>query len=195
MSHRGSTRAAACCPEDERVRRGPGPRCTVGRIPADGQARGMMGRRLMHRRSLLQGIAVAGAALSAPAFAQGTPRTLRFIPQIDLAFLDPHWTTANVTRNHGYMVFDTLYGLDQQDVAHPQMAEGHTVEDDGKRWTIRLREGLLFHDGTPVLTRDCVASIRRWGARDAFGGALMRATDEISALDDRTIAFRLKKPF
>jgi len=149
----------------------------------------------MDRRSLLKGLAASGAVLSAPAFAQGRARTLRFIPQIDLAFLDPHWTTANVTRNHGYMVFDTLYGLDENDVAHPQMAEGHTVEDDGRRWTIRLREGLLFHDGTPVLARDCVASLRRWGARDSFGGALMRATDEISAPDDRTIVFRLKKPF
>ena len=148
----------------------------------------------MHRRSLFKG-AAAGAVLSVPALAQGTARTLRFIPQIDLAFLDPHWTTANVTRNHGYMVFDTLYGLDENDVAHPQMAEGHRVEEDGRRWTIRLREGLLFHDGTPVLARDCVASLRRWGARDAFGGALMRATDEISAPDDRTIVFRLKKPF
>lgn len=149
----------------------------------------------MRRRSLLQGMALSTAALAAPALAQGQARTLRFIPQIDLAFLDPHWTTANVTRNHGFMVFDTLYGLDANDVAHPQMAEGHVVEDDGKRWTIRLREGLLFHDGTPVLARDCVASIRRWGARDSFGGALMRATDEIAAPADRTIVFRLKKPF
>src|SRR4051794_10834789 len=85
----------------------------------------------MHRRSLLKGVAATSATLSTPAFAQSASRSLRFIPQIDLAFLDPHWTTANVTRNHGYMVFDTLYGLDQNDVAHPQMAEGHTVEDDG----------------------------------------------------------------
>jgi peptide/nickel transport system substrate-binding protein len=151
----------------------------------------------MHRRSLLKGIAATGAAagVSAPRLAQAQSRTLRFIPQIDLAFLDPHWTTANVTRNHGFMVFDTLYGHDENFAAHPQMAEGHTVEDDGKRWSIRLREGLMFHDGTPVLARDCVASIRRWGARDAFGGALLRVTDELSAPDDRTIVFRLKKTF
>ncbi|PWC26536.1 ABC transporter substrate-binding protein [Teichococcus aestuarii] len=149
----------------------------------------------MRRRSLLQGMAISTAALAAPALAQGQSRTLRFIPQIDLAFLDPHWTTANVTRNHGFMVFDTLYGLDPNDVPYPQMAEGHVVEDDGRRWTIRLREGLLFHDGTPVLARDCVASIRRWGARDAFGGALMRVSEEIAAPDDRTIVFRLRKPF
>ncbi|MBP0445369.1 ABC transporter substrate-binding protein [Roseomonas sp. SSH11] len=149
----------------------------------------------MDRRSLLKGTATFGAALAAPGIALGQARTLRFVPQIDLAFLDPHWTTANVTRNHGFMVFDTLYGVDENFAAHPQMAEGHKVEDDGKRWTIRLREGLRFHDGEPVLARDCVASIRRWAARDAFGGALMRATDELSAPDDRTIVFRLKKPF
>ncbi len=101
----------------------------------------------MRRRSLLQGMALSGAALAAPALAQAQGRTLRFIPQIDLAFLDPHWTTANVTRNHGFMVFDTLYGLDENDVAHPQMAEGHVVEEDGRRWTIRLRAPSPRYDG------------------------------------------------
>ena len=75
------------------------------------------------------------------------------------------------------------------------MLEGHTIEDDGKLWKLTLRSGLLWHDGTPVLARDCTASIRRWAARDAYGGALMAATDELSAPGDRTIRFRLKKPF
>jgi len=139
----------------------------------------------------------AGAALlAAPrlASAQG-PNVLRFIPQIDLSFLDPHFTTAYVVRNHGHMVFDTLYGLDAQFRPHPQMAAGHTVGNDGRLWTITLRDGLLWHDGEKVTARDCVASIRRWARRDALGGALMEATDELSARDDRTIVFRLKKPF
>src|SRR5450631_542720 len=93
------------------------------------------------------------------------------------------------------MIFDTLYGLDQSFVAHPQMAEGHTVENDGTLWTIRLRDGLRFHDGTSVLARDAVASIRRFAARDGFGQALMTATSELSAPDDRTVRFRLTKPF
>jgi peptide/nickel transport system substrate-binding protein len=121
--------------------------------------------------------------------------TLKFIPQIDLAFLDPHWTTAYVTRGHAYMVFDTLYGQDGTYTPKPQMLEGQTVENDDKLWKLTLRSGLLWHDGTPVLARDCVASIRRWAKRDAFGGTLMAATDELSAPDDKTIQFRLNKPF
>jgi peptide/nickel transport system substrate-binding protein len=121
--------------------------------------------------------------------------TLKFIPQIDLAFLDPHWTTAYITRGHGYMVFDTLYGQDATYTPQPQMVEGHVVENDGKLWKLTLRDGLLWHDGTPVLARDCVASIKRWAKRDALGGTLMAATDELSAPDDKTIQFRLNKPF
>jgi peptide/nickel transport system substrate-binding protein len=121
--------------------------------------------------------------------------TLKFIPQIDLSFLDPHWTTAYVTRNHGYLVFDTLYGQDGNFKVSPQMVEGHVVENDGKTWKLTLRQGLLWHDGEKVLARDCVASIKRWAKRDAFGDTLMATTDELSAPDDRTIQFRLKRPF
>ena len=120
---------------------------------------------------------------------------MRFIPQADLAVLDPVWTTAYVTRNHGMMVFDTLFGQDSTFQPQPQMVEGTQTSSDGKQWTLTLRSGLLFHDRTPVLARDCVASIQRWGKRDAFGQALMAATDELSAPDDKTILFRLKRPF
>ena len=151
----------------------------------------------MNRRHFLStAAALAAAPLASPALAQAQGgRTLRFIPQADLSVLDPHWTTAYVTRNHGYLVFDTLYGHDGSHRYSPQMLAGHTVENDGKLWTLTLREGQRWHDGTPVLGRDCVASIRRWARRDAFGAALMAATDELSAPDDRSIRFRLKKPF
>ncbi|RKK03472.1 ABC transporter substrate-binding protein [Pseudoroseomonas wenyumeiae] len=150
----------------------------------------------MQRRSFIAGAALATAALSAPRLASAQKASvLRFMPQADLALLDPVQTTGLVTRNHGMMVFDTLYGVDEHAAPHPQMAEGHVVEQDGRLWTIRLREGLRFHDGTPVLARDCVASIRRWGSRDAFGMALLAATDELWAPDDRIIRFRLKRPF
>ena len=149
----------------------------------------------MRRRSLL----AASAAVAAPRIgaAQGQPgrRILRFVPQADLALLDPIHSVAFVSRNHSLMVFDTLYGWDADLRARPQMAEGHTVENDGKTVTIRLREGLRFHDGEPVRGRDAVASIRRWATRDAFGQALWAATDELDAPDDRSIRFRLKKPF
>ncbi|EFH12782.1 ABC transporter substrate-binding protein [Pseudoroseomonas cervicalis] len=152
----------------------------------------------MLRRSFLQSLG-AGAAVGA-AMAPSLPRaqsatTLRFIPQLDLAYLDPVFSTAYVTRNHGYLVFDTLYGVDTDFNVHPQMVAGHVVEQDGLLWTLTLRDGLVWHDGERVLARDCVASIRRYAKRDPFGEALMAATEELSAPDDRSIRFRLKKPF
>ncbi|HET6238364.1 MAG TPA: ABC transporter substrate-binding protein [Acetobacteraceae bacterium] len=152
----------------------------------------------LKRRDVLRGAAgtLAAAPLAAPRLARAASQsTLTFVPQADLAILDPIWTTATVTRNHGFLVFDTLFGQDETFKPSPQMAAGATAEADGKTWTIKLRRGLLFHDKTPVLGRDCVASLQRWGKRDAFGQALMAATDEISAPDDTSIRFRLKKPF
>ncbi len=156
----------------------------------------------MRRRQLLAASLAGGAALAAPALvraqgARGDARadTLRFIPQSDLTVTDPVWTTADVTRNFGFMVHDTLYGLDAQYAAHPQMVEGHTVSADGLQWDLTLREGLRFHDNTPVLARDAVASIRRWARRDGFGTALMSSTAELSAPTDRAVRFRLRAPF
>ncbi len=146
------------------------------------------------RRPLL--LAALAAPLAAPALAQpAAARTLRFVPQSDVTVLDPLWSTAFVSRNHAYLVYDTLYGTDAEFRPQPQMAEGHAVEDNGLTWTITLRPGLRFHDGEPVRAADGVASIRRWGARDAFGQALMAATEELSALDDRRLRFRLRRPF
>ncbi len=147
---------------------------------------------MLTRRSLL---AASTATLAAPRLARAAGSSvLKFIPQSDLTVLDPIWTTAYVTRNHGLMVFDTLYGTDASYGAQPQMVEGHTVGNDGKEWRMTLRPGLKFHDGTPVLARDCVASIVRWGKRDTAGQTVLAYTDDLSAADDRTIVFRLKKP-
>lgn len=137
-----------------------------------------------------------GGGLAKPALAQTAgSRVLKFIPQSDVAVLDPIVTTAYVTRHHGFLIYDTLYGLDAEFRPQPQMAEGHAVEEGGRRVTITLRPGLRFHDGEPVRARDCVASIRRWGQRDAMGQALLAATDELVAEDDRRLTFRLKRPF
>ena len=153
----------------------------------------------MQRRDIFK----AGAAsllsttgLARPSLAQPTAaRVLKFIPESDVAVLDPIVTTAYVTRIHGYLVYDTLYGIDADFRPQPQMAEGHAVEDGGRRVAITLRPGLKFHGGEPVRARDAVASIRRWAQRDAMGQALMAATDELAAEDDRKFAFRLKRPF
>ncbi|MBL6455923.1 ABC transporter substrate-binding protein [Belnapia sp. T6] len=157
----------------------------------------------MHRRNLLAGAAAAGAMpflpssfLATPALAQPSgSRVLKFIPQADVAVVDPIVTTAYVTRHHGFLIYDTLYGVDAEYKPQPQMAEGHKVEDGGRRVTITLRQGLSFHDGEPVRARDCVASIKRWAQRDALGQALMAATEELVANDDRNLTFRLKRPF
>jgi peptide/nickel transport system substrate-binding protein len=129
------------------------------------------------RRGVLQ----AAAALAAPAVvAAEATRVMRFIPQIDLVFIDPHTSTTNITRNHSGLVFDQLWGTDSNYRAQPQMVDGHVVEDDGLTWRIRLRDGLRWHDGAPVLARDCVASIRRWGARDVLGMEILAMSNEIS---------------
>ncbi|MBN8939473.1 MAG: ABC transporter substrate-binding protein [Rhizobiales bacterium] len=150
----------------------------------------------MRRRSFLTG-ALAAAALPRSTLAQTTARAsvLKYVPQADLTMLDPIGTTAYVTRHHALLVYDQLYGLDSQLKPQPQMVEGHTVEDDGKRWTFKLRDSLRFHDGEPVRGRDCVASIKRWAARDALGQALMLRVAEISAPDDKSFVIRLTKPF
>ena len=147
----------------------------------------------MRRRTMM---AAGLATLAAPRIGHGAEaRVLRFIPQADVAVLDPIWTTSYQTRDHAFLVFDTLYGQDAAYAPRLQMLEAGAPSADGLRWDLRLRPGLLFHDGTPVLARDCVASIRRWGSRDTFGQALLAATDELSAPDDRTIVFRLSRPF
>ena len=147
----------------------------------------------MKRRTLL---AASAAALAAPRLARSAnASTIRFVPEADVVLLDPVVTPAAQTREHAYLVYDTLYGLDDQFRPQPQMVAGAVTENDGKLWKLTLRDGLMFHDGTEVLARDCAASIRRWGARDAFGQALMAAADEVSFADDRVITVRLKRPF
>ena len=158
----------------------------------------------MHRRVLLKFTAATSLAapglgissLAAPAIAQPTnTATLRFVPQANLTLLDPVFTTATVTSNHGYYVFDTLYSVGPDGVSHPQMAQGHTVSDDKLTWRIKLREGLFFHDGTPVRATDCIASVERWCVRDPFGQLLAASVDGYAAADDSTLVIKLKQPF
>ncbi len=153
----------------------------------------------MKRRNLIAAAALlplARPALTRPALAQNAAaKTLVFVPATNLNSLDPIWTTATVTRNYSFLVFDTLYGVTAGMEARPQMAEGHTVDDDGLRWTVRLRPGLRFHDNEPVRARDCAASLARWMKRDIVGQQLATRLDAIETPDDRTLMFRLRKPF
>ena len=152
----------------------------------------------MRRRDLFKGAAAATfTAGAAPRLGRGADRskTLVFVGVADLSVLDPVITGFRPTRNAAYLVFDTLCGLDTQWKAQPQMVEGHEVDPDGLDWTLRLREGLRFHDKEPVLARDVVASIRRFAPRVIFAAALLDATDDLSAADDKTVRFRLKRRF
>jgi len=156
----------------------------------------------MRRRTFLQtATAAMSASVALPtrfAIAQSGARTnklLRYVPTADLSVLEPSWTTTQVSITHGYYVFDTLYGIDHTQTPRPQMAEGHTVSDDGRVWDIRLRDGLKFHDGEKVLARDAAASLKRWAARDVYGQILGAFVEEFTTADDRTIRIKLKSPF
>lgn len=148
----------------------------------------------MRRRDLLAGAPFVVAGLTAPAQGQ-TSDTLIFVPVADVTVLDPYFAGPDVTIQHGYMVFDSLYGMDADFNPQPQMVAGHTIDDDGKRWRLTLRDGLRFHDGEPVRADDVVACIRKWFTIDVFAAKLARVTDAVTALSDQVIEFRLKRPF
>ena len=148
------------------------------------------------RRALLGAGLTVGAGLACPAVGQPAgARTLRFIPQADVVILDPLNTTAYPTRNHGHLCWDTLYGIDEHFVPQPQLAAGHVVEDDGRRWTFTLRDGPTFHDGEKIRATDAVASVRRWMLRDTHGQTLAGRLDALRALDDQRFEIRLSRPF
>ena len=147
--------------------------------------------RLLTRRTLLAAAFAAATAAPSPALAQAT--TLRFVPHANLTVLDPVWTTAYVTRNHAYMVYDTLFGVNQKGEVKPQMVDKYTTSPDGLQWTFTLRDGLEFHDGKPVTSEDVIASLKRWSARDAMGGVLAKFIDKYEAVDAKTFRLVLKE--
>ena len=151
----------------------------------------------MVRRQLGAVVAlVFTALLVAPARAQSSESVLKFVPHADLSIIDPHWTGAYITRNYGYMVYDTLFALDSGYHPQPQMVESWTVGDDKLTWTFKLRDGLKWHDGQPVRAADVVASVKRWGARnDSYGHTLLAAASAIEAMDDNRFRVTLKTPF
>ena len=152
---------------------------------------------MMKRFSLLGAAALLalGAATAPQAQAQPKPTTLRMVPHADLKTLDPLFNTAYITRNHGYMVFDTLFAQDSHGQPKPQMVQSWTTSPDGKSWTFTLRPGLKFNDGTPVTAEDCVASLQRWAKKDTLGQAMMAAGAELAATSADTFTLTLKQPF
>ena len=129
-------------------------------------------------------VIAVGTAISGWSFhsaAQEDLKSLRVVPHSNLAVLDPIWTTAYMSRNHGYMIYDTLFGTDEKNQIRPQMVDSWSASPDNRLWTFRLRPGLEFHDGKPVTGEDVVASITRWGKRDAMGAALMTFVERMDS--------------
>ena len=149
----------------------------------------------MLRRWFIGLLSVIAAAPALPPAQAQSAKTLRVVMHSDLKIIDPVWTTAYIVRNHGYFIYDTLFALDDKLQPQPQMVERWAVSDDQLTWTFTLRDGLKWHDGTPVTAADVLPSIKRFTAKDTLGGLLAAATREMTVVDDRTFRIALKEPF
>src|SRR4051794_2563068 len=151
----------------------------------------------MRRRTFLAGstAAIAAGLGRRTAAQRPRPNVLRFVPAADLANPDPVWTTAGGAATHGYMIWDTLFGIDETLVARPQMLAGYDVSADELTWTFTLRDGLKFHDMEPVRAIDCTTSIARWSVKNPLGQTLATRTAEMKPLDDKRFTIRLKQRF
>ena len=138
---------------------------------------------------------VLAATLLCLALGACAENTLRVATHARLESLDPIWTTAYITRNHGYLVYDTLFAMNANYEPQPQMVDAWTVSSDQKTWTFKLRDGLKWDDGSDVTAADCVASLERWGKRDGMGQQLFSDVESLTAPDDKTIVMKLKAPY
>jgi peptide/nickel transport system substrate-binding protein len=149
----------------------------------------------MNRRFAIAAIAGLCWVIAAPCWSQAGEKVLRIVPHSNLTILDPIWTTAYITRNHGYMVYDTLFGMDAEGKIQPQMVDKWETSKDGMTWSFTLRDGLQFHDGKPVTSEDVIASLARWGKRDSMGEMLMNFVSGMQAVNTKTFRIVLKEPY
>jgi peptide/nickel transport system substrate-binding protein len=154
----------------------------------------MMEQRSRTRTLLAASVLAAGLGALGDSPALGDA-TLRVVMHSDLKIVDPIWTTAYISRNHGYMIYDTLLAMNEKQAPTPQMLETWTVSEDKLVYTFTLRDGLKWHDGAPVTAEDCIASIKRWGARDTMGQKLMASTAALAPIDAKTFTLTLKEPY
>ncbi|SDN19885.1 ABC transporter substrate-binding protein [Afipia sp. GAS231] len=141
--------------------------------------------------ALALSVALASSALTSQAMAAG--KTITAVMHADLRTPGMQ-TTAYIVRDFGYMIYDTLLAQDSSFKIQPQMAE-YKISDDKLTYTLTLRDGLKWHDGTPVTAEDCVASLKRWGKADGMGQKLMDFTASLEATDAKTITLKLKEPY
>ncbi len=142
-------------------------------------------------RSIAQSLLIAGALVSGGAHAE---KVLNVNMHSDLKIVDPIWTTAYMSRNYGYMVYDTLFSINTKGEIKPQMIDTYTISDDGLTYDFTLRDGLLFHDNQPVTSEDVIASLKRWGAKDAMGQKMMTFVSEMVEVNDTSFQFKLNEP-
>ncbi len=150
----------------------------------------------MNRRDIMAGTAAIAAASTLPNAAMAQARgTLRVIPHAALTTLDPVATTGYIVRNHGYMIWDTLFAMNEKLEVQPQMASGVEISADKLTYRITLRDGLIWHDDTPVTSADCVPSLNRWGKVDGMGRRLYTYIDSVSEDGPKVIVIKLKRPY
>jgi peptide/nickel transport system substrate-binding protein len=156
------------------------------------------------RRAILKGGTALAGTLAMPAIlrltasnarAQSAGKTVEVAPEVDLKILDPIWTTATITGTHGWAIYDTLFALDHDYAVHPQMVDKYEASEDGLTHNFKLRDKLAFHDGSPVTSKDCIASIRRWGARFGEAKIMLERSEKLEATDERSFVLKLKEPF
>src|SRR5215216_3171241 len=138
-------------------------------------------------------VLATAALLALPCGAASAQVTLKAVMHSDLKIVDPIWTTAYITRNHGYMVYDTLFAMDEKGEIKPQMLEKFSESPDKLTYTFTLRDGLTWHDGAAVTAEDCVASIKRWAAKDSLGQKVMTFVDAVTVGDAKTFTVKLKE--
>jgi len=148
---------------------------------------------MLTRALTLAGTLIAGYILALAPGAALAQTTLRVVMHSDLKIIDPIWTTAYIVRNHGYMVYDTLFAMDAKGEIHPQMVDKHEVSTDKLTYTMTLRDGLLWHDGQPVTAEDCVASIKRWAAKDSLGQKMLSFVKELQVVNPKTFRIVLRE--
>src|SRR5712675_1291894 len=144
-------------------------------------------------RRFLLAVVAAFATVAAAPFASA--QTIKVVMHSDVKILDPVFSGAYITRNHAYMIYDTLFAIDEKLQVKPQMVDKWETSADGLTWTFTLRDGLEWHDGTPVTSEDCVASLKRWAARDSMGQKLALSVQDYKIVDPKTFQIVLKQKF
>lgn len=151
-------------------------------------------KKLLARVSVMVAM-VSACLVTGQSQAATDPTTLKMVPYADLKILDPSFTTAYVSRNFGYLVYDTLFAMDAKGKPQPEMVAKYSTSSDGKTWTFTLRDGLKFSDGSALTAADCVASLNRWMARDNIGMAMAADGGKWTAVDAKTLTLTLTKPY